>query len=106
MLLTRRSFLASSASCVGLAATSRLKLALASPASVPPTAAAKALRAQVGDAACDELLRRLRTVNTDIQTRGLRSLPGAEGSLLTGYPYNKFYDWDRLSKVLSIHSLC
>jgi hypothetical protein len=33
-------------------------------------------------------------VNADIQAHGLRHIPGVEGTFLTGYPYNEFYDWD------------
>lgn len=40
------------------------------------------------------LRRRLRAVNEDIRTHGLRAVPGIPGLLLTGYPYNEYYDWD------------
>jgi hypothetical protein len=33
-------------------------------------------------------------VNADVREHGLRTMPGIEGKLLTGYPYNEFYDWD------------
>ena len=33
-------------------------------------------------------------MNADIQAHGLRHIPGVEGTFLTGYPYNEFYDWD------------
>lgn len=94
MPFTRRNFLASSASCAALAAASRIALPQSPTALAPATPAAKALHAAVGDTAWSELQRRLVTVNADIQTHGLRHLAGVEGSLLTGYPYNEFYDWD------------
>ena len=28
------------------------------------------------------------------ETHGLRTIPGVNATLLTGYPYNEFYDWD------------
>ncbi|HXN35330.1 MAG TPA: hypothetical protein VN877_04115, partial [Opitutaceae bacterium] len=33
-------------------------------------------------------------MNNDILAHGLRRMPGIKGTLLTGYPYNEFYDWD------------
>jgi putative isomerase len=94
MPFTRRNFIASSASCAALAAARRIAFPQSPTAPAPATPAAKALHAAVGDTAWSELQRRLVTVNTDIQTNGLRHLAGVEGSLLTGYPYNEFYDWD------------
>ena len=41
-----------------------------------------------------KLLARLATVNSDIASRGIRSFPGTTDKLLTGYPYNEYYDWD------------
>ena len=60
----------------------------------PSTPAAKALFADIGETAWAELNLRLRTVNDDIVALGLRHIPGVEGTFLTGYPYNEFYDWD------------
>jgi hypothetical protein len=60
----------------------------------PKTAAAKALYADVGPAVWAELQRRLRTVNDDLVQHGLRQIAGVQGTFLTGYPYNEFYDWD------------
>ena len=37
---------------------------------------------------------RLTAVNVDLRTHGLRTIPGVQATLLTGYPYNEFYDWD------------
>ncbi len=96
MALTRRAVLRSSASLAGAAALRRLGLAQTAPSlrPTPTTAAAHALFADIGPAAWAELHRRLRTVNADIVARGLRHIPGVNGTFLTGYPYNEFYDWD------------
>jgi putative isomerase len=48
----------------------------------------------IGAANLDLLAGRLATVNNDILAHGLRRMPGIRGTLLTGYPYNEFYDWD------------
>ena len=37
---------------------------------------------------------RLKELNHDIGTRGILSVSGFEGRLLTGYAYQEFYDWD------------
>ena len=37
---------------------------------------------------------RLAAVNADIRAHGLRTIPGVNATLLIGYPYNEFYDWD------------
>jgi putative isomerase len=105
MSLTRRKLLTRSGSLAGYAALQRLGFALpisqaASPATAnavaaaPATAAAKALFADVGADAWAELHRRLGTLNDDIVSSGLRHIRGVEGTFLTGYPYNEFYDWD------------
>jgi putative isomerase len=96
MSITRRNLLSTSVSLAGLAALNRLGLAQnpSAAAPLPSTPAAKALYADIGPAAWSELHRRLSTVNDDIAAHGLRHLAGAEGTLLTGYPYNEFYDWD------------
>jgi len=52
------------------------------------------LKQEVGGASWDKLVARLNSVNTDILTKGMRDFPGAPGKLLTGYPYNEYYDWD------------
>jgi hypothetical protein len=64
------------------------------PVAPPSTAAAKTLNNEIGASSWTELNHRLRAVNFDIQTHGLRQIPGVEGTFLTGYPYNEFYDWD------------
>jgi hypothetical protein len=59
--------------------------------------AVKAMRALVGEQPFNELLVRLRTTNSDIKTKGLKTIDGvanAGGTFLTGYPYTEFYDWD------------
>jgi hypothetical protein len=64
------------------------------PIAPPATAAAKTLFNDIGASSWTELNHRLRAVNSDIQANGLRHIPGVEGTFLTGYPYNEFYDWD------------
>jgi putative isomerase len=97
MAMTRRNLLATSGSLAGYAALHKLGLAQAVDAAAiaaPSTAAAKALYADIGPAAWGELNRRLRTVNDDLVQHGMRHIRGVNGTLLTGYPYNEFYDWD------------
>ena len=105
MTTNRREFLAASASLIGLAAVGRAALpqsgipgapaAATDAALLPPsTVATKLLFAEIGDQNWAELHRRLLTTNRNIQTRGLRHIPGVNQTLLTGYPYNEFYDWD------------
>jgi hypothetical protein len=104
MSITRRQLLIGSASVLGCESIGRRSLAqaVASPAfpfdfgpvAAPSTAAAKSLYDQIGAAGWTELNHRLQTVNADIETHGLRHIPGIDGTFLTGYPYNEFYDWD------------
>jgi len=104
MAISRRKLLATSGSLAGYAALNRLGLAQAiAPAASaadqaavapPATAAAKALYADIGPAAWAELNHRLHRVNEDLVALGLRHIPGVDGTFLTGYPYNEFYDWD------------
>ena len=103
MSITRRSLLIGSASLIGYNVVGRQSIAQAvAPGSVPDsgsvpaatTPAAKKLFDQIGAGSWTELGHRLRTVNADIQANGLRQIPGIEGTFLTGYPYNEFYDWD------------
>ena len=104
MPLTRRNLLVGSVSLVasgfvrGLGqdqsrATSTAVLD-SSQVALPLTHAAHTLFHQIGADSWKELNQRLRTVNADIQTHGLRHIPNIEGTFLTGYPYNEFYDWD------------
>ena len=108
MTITRRSVLAASASLAGIAALQRLGFAQSAattasnapaadsfaPVAPPATPAAKALYTDIGPDAWVALNHRLHTVNDDLVARGLRHIPGVEGTFLTGYPYNEFYDWD------------
>jgi hypothetical protein len=120
MHLTRRHLLSSSVSLASLAALEPLaaRLGLAqtatqtptqaqppqrafppppvdnTPPTPPSTRAAKALYAAVGADAYNQVQNRMRVVNLDVVAHGLRHIPNVEGTLLTGYPYNEFYDWD------------
>lgn len=96
MLITRRSFVEGSVSACGLAATVCGGWAqVASPGlSIPPTATGKSFAKAVGERIWSDLPSRLAAVNADIRGHGLRTLPSVSGTLLTGYPYNEFYDWD------------
>jgi hypothetical protein len=104
MSITRRSLLLGSGSILGGHIMRRNALAQtaggpaasqdSSPVPPPTTPAAKALYKQIGAESWAALDHRLNTVNADIQERGLRHIPGVEGTFLTGYPYNEFYDWD------------
>jgi mannosylglycerate hydrolase MGH1-like protein len=96
MSLTRRSFVGGAASAIGLAATARTGWPqTASPSlTIPPTAAGKAFAKAVGSKIWSDLPPRLAATNADIRKNGLRTIPGVDATLLTGYPYNEFYDWD------------
>jgi hypothetical protein len=113
MPLTRRTLLTNSASLTALATLRRLGLAQAQhdpswPAAPPTdtdpipasvTKAAKALQAhiatQLGSTQWDNFYHRIRTLNTDLATHGLRPIDGIpNATFLTGYPNNEFYDWD------------
>jgi putative isomerase len=99
MAITRRNLLATSGSLAGYAALHKLGIAQAvmpdaSETPLPKTAAAKALYEDIGATEWAELYRRLHTTNTDLVESGMRHIRGVQGTLLTGYPYNEFYDWD------------
>ena len=104
MSVNRRMMLVGSASLLGQEIISRQSLAQAvataasmlsdTPVAPPSTTAAKTLYNAIGANSWTELNQRLRAVNADIQSHGLRHIPGVEGTFLTGYPYNEFYDWD------------
>ena len=114
MPLTRRHLLANTASIASLVALDHLGLAQAAtqatapapqrafppppvdntPPKPPSTRAAKALYAAVGASAYDQVQTRMRIVNLDVVAHGLRHIPNVDGTFLTGYPYNEFYDWD------------
>jgi putative isomerase len=94
-MLNRRDFIRGSASAAGLLAFApgafAQSLGAAAPAGTP---GGKNFRNAIGEANWAALPDRLRTVNQNIRTRGLRKIPGVNSTLLTGYPYNEFYDWD------------
>jgi hypothetical protein len=96
MSLTRRSFVGGAASALGRVATARSGWAqVAPPASlVPPNAAGRAFAKSFGEKIWADLPPRLAAVNADIRTHRLRTIPCVNATLLTGYPYNEFYDWD------------
>ncbi|MGD0860611.1 MAG: trehalase family glycosidase [Terracidiphilus sp.] len=104
MTITRRQMLVGSASLFGCASMplrglAQSAAAIAAPPDLGPvpaasTPAAKALYGEIGASSWTELNHRLHAVNADIQAHGLRHIPGVEGTFLTGYPYNEFYDWD------------
>jgi putative isomerase len=56
--------------------------------------AAKAVRSVVGDQNYDKLVLRLKSLNRDIESKGIHEFPGASGKMLTGYAYGEYYDWD------------
>ena len=104
MTVSRRQLLIGSAALLGCETIHRGSLAqsiasaVSSPAFGPvpaaSTPAARSLYHEIGATGWTELNHRLHTVNDDIRAHGLRQIPGVEGTFLTGYPYNEFYDWD------------
>ena len=104
MSIARRQLLIGLASVIGCrsiqlkglaqSATSSVVTPDFGPVPAPSTQAAKALFNEIGATSWTELNHRLNIVNLDIQSHGLRNIPGVEGTFLTGYPYNEFYDWD------------
>jgi hypothetical protein len=104
MAITRRKMITGTATLAGLAAMRGNGLAQTVVNAVMPpdfgavpvaeTAAAKALYADIGADSWAVLNRRVQTVNNDLKANGLRHIPGVDGTFLTGYPYNEFYDWD------------
>jgi len=104
MPFTRRDLLLGSAAFIGFEslhnrAWSQTSAPMVSPtdlanAPLPNSSAAKTLYKEIGERNWEELSNRLHTVNANIKNLGLRHIPGFEGTFLTGYPYNEFYDWD------------
>ena len=98
MSRTRRSFVGGTVGMLGAAAAWRSGWAraarMADTGAAPPTAAGRAFAAAIGEKTWTDLRQRLVTVNADIRAHGLRTIPGVQATLLTGYPYNEFYDWD------------
>jgi hypothetical protein len=100
-MLTRRGFLQGSGALAGLAALGRVGLAQAAAQNTVPAASpfpaspgSRDFARAIGATNFELLAGRLATVNNDILAHGLRRMPGIRGTLLTGYPYNEFYDWD------------
>jgi hypothetical protein len=52
------------------------------------------VRSVVGDQNYDKLVLRLKSLNRDIESKGIHEFPGASGKMLTGYAYGEYYDWD------------
>ncbi len=102
MPLSRRAFLAATASLAAAPALARLTRGQTASATAPATApayspAVQAVRVKVGDKPFADMLARLRQTNSDIKLKGLKTIRGvanAGGTFLTGYPYTEFYDWD------------
>jgi putative isomerase len=98
MRITRRSFICTASAALGALSTEREGLAqvaaVVNKSPVPPTPAGRAFVAAIGETLWSKLVTRLKTVNVDIKASGLRRIPGVNATLLTGYPYNEFYDWD------------
>ena len=98
MPLTRRDFLASSASLAGLVATSRLGFGQSGPTGVPaefkPKSAATAdFLKSIGPVQAAELLKRLQKTNSDIKLKGLktiRGVPNAGGIFSRATPTRSF----------------
>jgi hypothetical protein len=61
---------------------------------VPSTITGKLFANAIGEKNYQNLCVRMGLVNADVREHGLRTMPDIEGKLLTGYPYNEFYDWD------------
>jgi putative isomerase len=97
-MVTRRNFIEGAAGLVGVAAGG-LPVWAEGPASPlagfsPSTPAGKMFANSIGEKNFQDLCVRMGLVNADVREHGLRTMPGIEGKLLTGYPYNEFYDWD------------
>jgi putative isomerase len=92
-MLTRRDFIHGSGALAGLAAVGGVSFAQGTP---DPAASqgGQTFAEAIGSEKLEQLKTRLQTVNNDILVHGLRRMPGIKGTLLTGYPYNEFYDWD------------
>jgi hypothetical protein len=71
-----------------------LTLSLPLTAAAADTPAVANLKQTFGPASYEKLTARLVSTNMDVLTKGMRDFRGASGKLLTGYPYNEYYDWD------------
>jgi hypothetical protein len=94
MSFSRRDFLRMAGSMAALSPAAKLLADVAATPAAQPSAATLALAASVGPAQWAELQARLKKTNADIKARGLRDFRGSPEKMLTGYPYNEFYDWD------------
>jgi len=94
MAITRRDFMRGAASFAAMAAVQKFGFGQSTQPTTNPSPAMLAYEQTIPSAEWAELLARLRKTNADIRARGLRKFPGSEEKLLTGYPYNEFYDWD------------
>ncbi|MGA2585080.1 MAG: trehalase family glycosidase [Tepidisphaeraceae bacterium] len=94
MAITRRDFMRGAASFAAMAAVQKFGFGQSTQPTTNPSPAMLAYEQTIPPAEWSELLARLRKTNADIRARGLRKFPGSEEKLLTGYPYNEFYDWD------------
>src|ERR1035438_4607316 len=59
---------------------------------LPP--AAGELKALIGESDYQKLGSRLKSLNADIEAKGLHDFPESKSKLLTGYAYGEYYDWD------------
>ncbi len=105
MAISRRGFLKSTAAIAaagaGRSVLGQTAIQVAAPAAAPATqpiikasAGTLAWKQSIPAALWDQMPARLGKVNSDMRTRGLRNFPGATDKLITGYPYNEYYDWD------------
>jgi hypothetical protein len=94
MAITRRDFMRGAASFAAMAAVQKFGFGQSTQPTTNPSPAMLAYEQTIPSAEWAELLARLRKTNADIRARGLRRFPGSDEKLLTGYPYNEFYDWD------------
>jgi len=94
MSFSRREFLWMAGSMAALSPAANLLADVAASPTTQPSAATLALAASIGPAQWAELQTRLKKTNADIKARGLRDFRGSPEKMLTGYPYNEFYDWD------------
>jgi hypothetical protein len=63
------------------------------------------VRSVVGDQNYDKLVLRLKSLNRDIESKGIHEFPGASGKMLTGYAYGEYYDWDLYFENIYLSSL-
>ncbi|MGA2229437.1 MAG: trehalase family glycosidase [Tepidisphaeraceae bacterium] len=71
-----------------------LGYAACAPAQATEPSGVEGFKASVGPDSVQKLQTRLTQVNSDVLTKGLHHFPGTTDLMLTGYPYNEYYDWD------------